>query len=119
VNDVLNQWKLYRTRFLSKAMQLTDGLIFIDDRGRDQRGQAGDYLVESSDGSRRVMPRAIFEDTYVEMYPASQPVEAVCWLGADKETRAAGTIGESVVQTSVQTGVQAVQAPDPEIKYNI
>ena len=60
-------WKIYRTRFLIKAQQLTQPLAFVDALGREHRGQAGDYLVESSDGSRRIAQRIIFEDIYVAM----------------------------------------------------
>jgi len=65
-------WKIYRTRFLIKARQLTLPLVFVDALGREHRGQAGDYLVESSDGSRRIAPRLIFEDVYVAMGPADE-----------------------------------------------
>jgi hypothetical protein len=63
-------WKIYRTRFLIKARQLTEPLLFVDALGREHRGQPGDYLVESSDGARRIAPRLIFEDVYVAMGPA-------------------------------------------------
>jgi hypothetical protein len=63
-------WKIYRTRFLIKARQLTQPLIFVDALGREHRGQPGDYLVESSDGTQRIAPRLIFEDVYVAMGPA-------------------------------------------------
>jgi hypothetical protein len=63
-------WKIYRTRFLIKARQLTQPLLFVDALGREHRGQPGDYLVESSDGGRRIAPRLIFEDVYVAMGPA-------------------------------------------------
>jgi hypothetical protein len=66
-------WKIYRTRFLIKARQLTQPFAFIDGLGREHRGQAGDYLVESSDGSRRIAPRLIFEDVYVPMGLADRP----------------------------------------------
>ncbi len=66
-------WKIYRTRFLIKARQLTQPLLFVDPLGREHRGQPGDYLVESSDGARRIAPRLIFEDVYVAMGPAGEP----------------------------------------------
>jgi len=66
------QWKIYRTRFLIKARQLNQPFRFVDALGREHRGEAGDYLVESSDGSRRIAPRLIFEDVYVAMGPADQ-----------------------------------------------
>ena len=65
-------WKIYRTRFLIKARQLTEPLLFVDALGREHRGQPGDYLVESSDGSRRIAPRLIFEDVYVAMGLANE-----------------------------------------------
>lgn len=65
-------WKIYRTRFLIKARQLTQPLIFVDALGREHHGEPGDYLVESSDGSRRIAPRLIFEDVYVAMGPADE-----------------------------------------------
>jgi hypothetical protein len=66
------KWKIYRTRFLIKARQLTQPLLFVDPLGREHRGEAGDYLVESSDGSRSIAPRLIFEDVYVAMRPADE-----------------------------------------------
>jgi len=66
------EWNIYRTRFLVKAKQLTEPLTFKDVLGREHSGQAGDYLIESSDGSRRIAPRQIFEDIYVAMHPAGE-----------------------------------------------
>jgi len=71
VNVLTTEWNIYRTRFLVKAKQLTQPISFIDGLGREHQGQAGDYLVEWSDGSRRVAPRQIFEDVYVPMGPAT------------------------------------------------
>ncbi len=64
------EWKVYRTRFLIRATQLTEPLSFLDGLGREHHGCVGDYLVESSDGTRRIAPREIFEDIYVAMGPA-------------------------------------------------
>ncbi|MGH9504882.1 MAG: hypothetical protein ACRD20_18680 [Terriglobales bacterium] len=61
------EWQVYRTRFLIRARQLTGPLEFRDALGREHRGQKGDYLVESSDGTQRIAPREIFEDVYVAM----------------------------------------------------
>ena len=60
-----SEWKIYRTRFLIRAIQLTSPMIFNDCLGREHCGKPGDYLVETSDGSRRIAPREIFEDIYV------------------------------------------------------
>jgi hypothetical protein len=67
VRKVESEWQVYRTRFLIRARQLTGPLEFRDALGREHRGQRGDYLVESSDGTLRIAPREIFEDVYVAM----------------------------------------------------
>lgn len=72
MSKVVSDWKVYRTRFLIRARQLREPLIFVDALGREHRGQKGDYLVESSDGVRRIAPREIFEDVYVAMGYARQ-----------------------------------------------
>jgi len=66
-------WNVYRTRFLVRARQLTQPLVFTDSLGREHSGQSGDYLVETSDGVRRITSRALFEDIYVPLGPASLP----------------------------------------------
>jgi hypothetical protein len=60
-----NQWNVYRTRFLVRARQLTEPLVFTDALGREQSGQPGDYLVEFSGGIKRIATQALFEDIYV------------------------------------------------------
>ena len=62
-----NQWTVYRTRFLVRARQLTEPFVFTDAYGREQSGRSGDYLVESSDGIRRITTQALFEDIYVPL----------------------------------------------------
>jgi hypothetical protein len=80
--NLANEWQIYRTRFLIQAKQLTEPLYFVDALGREHHGQKGDYLVESSDGLRRIAPREIFEDVYVPMgpvaaHPATLPVRKI------------------------------------------
>jgi hypothetical protein len=79
VKAMLSEWTTYRTRFLIRARQLDEPLTFVDCIGREHSGQAGDYLILSSDGSRRIAPRKIFEDIYVPMdEPLNpQPSDAV------------------------------------------
>jgi len=67
--NLASQWTVYRTRFLVRARQLTEPLVFTDALGREQSGRPGDYLVESSDGIRRITTHAIFEDVYVPLAP--------------------------------------------------
>jgi len=62
------QWTVYRTRFLVRAQQLTEPLAFTDALGREQSGQPGDYLVETSEGIKRITTRALFEDIYVPLF---------------------------------------------------
>lgn len=68
---MLSDWTTYRTRFLVQARQLDQSLTFVDCLGREHSGQTGDYLILSSDGSRRIAPREIFEDIYV---PLNEPL---------------------------------------------
>lgn len=72
MNNVRSEWTVYRTRFLVKAKQLTAPLEFVDPLGREQHGQSGDYLVESSDGWRSIQRKEIFEDVYVPMMTTNQ-----------------------------------------------
>jgi hypothetical protein len=65
-----SQWTVYRTRFLVRARQLTEPLVFTDSLGREQSGRPGDYLVESSEGIIRITSQALFEDIYVPLAPA-------------------------------------------------
>jgi hypothetical protein len=64
------EWNTYRTRFLIKARRLSAPMMFVDALGREHRGQKGDYLMESGDGVRRIVPREFFEDAYVPMEAA-------------------------------------------------
>jgi len=65
-----SDWTVYRTRFVVRARQLTDTLIFTDALGRQQSGRPGDYLVEIFDGLLSITPRRFFEDIYVPLEPA-------------------------------------------------
>lgn len=69
----MDDWKLYRTRFLAKARRLDQPCTIIDGSGRQQEGKPGDYLVEAADGSQRITPAAVFEDIYVELEHAHLP----------------------------------------------
>jgi len=67
--DGENLCTVYRTRFLVRARQLTEPLVFTDALGREQSGQPGDYLVESSEGIKRITAKILFEDIYVPLLP--------------------------------------------------
>ena len=64
-------WNIYRTRFLVRARQLTEPLVFTDSLGREHSGEPGDYLVETSPGIRRITSQELFEDIYVPLAPES------------------------------------------------
>lgn len=68
--NVESPWTVYRSRFVVRARQLTEPLFFTDVFGREQSGQPGDYLVESSEGIRRIHARHLFEDIYVPLHPS-------------------------------------------------
>ncbi len=67
MRDSRNQWKIFRTRYLVRARQLSERQTIIDASGQVIVGEPGDYLVESSDGSLRIARRDIFEDVYVRL----------------------------------------------------
>jgi hypothetical protein len=64
---VESTWTVYRTRFVVRARQLTEPLVFTDALGREHSGHPGDYVVESSEGFRCIRPRALFENIYVPL----------------------------------------------------
>jgi hypothetical protein len=64
-----SSWNVYCTRFLVRARQLTEPISFTDPLGHEHVGRPGDYLVETSNGIRRVATKAFFEDTYVPIAP--------------------------------------------------
>jgi len=70
-----SQWTVYRTRFLVRARQLTESLVFTDALGREQSGQPGDYLVEFSGGIKRIATQALFEDIYVPLATVPYPID--------------------------------------------
>ena len=72
-----NPWNIYRTRFLVRARQLTEPLLFTDSLGREHSGQPGDYLVEFSDGILRITTQALFEDIYVPFSAPSATFPAI------------------------------------------
>jgi hypothetical protein len=94
VKKIFTEWKTYRTRFLVRAHRLDQALTFIDVLGREHRGRIGDYLVESSDGTRSITPRAIFEDIYVVMEASEASVPPV----AEKKPSARGQLSSSSVR---------------------
>ena len=68
--NVESQWTVYCTRFLVRARQLTEPLVFTDALGRKQSGQPGDYLVETFAGIRCITTQALFEDIYLPLTTA-------------------------------------------------
>ena len=70
-------WNVYRTRFLVRARQLTEPLLFTDSLGREHSGRPGDYLVETSDGIRRITTQTLFEDIYVPLAADQAPPACV------------------------------------------
>lgn len=94
-------WTAYRTRFLVHARQLTEALIFTDALGREHSGQCGDYLVESSDGLRRITPRLLFEDIYVPLHSPAKVSRLV----------PVSTSGQDIGIRRQPTSVQRVSVP--------
>ena len=80
-------WNVYCSRFLIKAKQLTCPFTFVDVRGNEYRGAAGDYLVESVDGGVRILKKRFMEDIYMLMGPAKDRWQAATEKEKDKTTR--------------------------------
>jgi len=95
VKAMLNDWTTYRTRFLIRAKQLDHPLSFVDCLGREHSGRSGDYLVLSSDGSRRIAPREIFEDIYVPLDQPPDPWPLAAQLAALLPPELTASLGES------------------------
>jgi hypothetical protein len=73
VNKADGTWQVYRSKFLIQAKQLAEPLSFVDALGREQRGDKGDYLVDSN-GILRIWPQALFESAYALLDPAPCPL---------------------------------------------
>jgi hypothetical protein len=95
VKALLNDWTTYRTRFLIRAKQLDHSLRFVDCLGREHSGRPGDYLVLSSDGSRRIAPREIFEDIYVPLDQPPDPWPLAALLAALLPPELTANFGEN------------------------
>jgi hypothetical protein len=70
---VESTWTVYRSRFVVRARQLTECLVFTDALGREHSGQPGDYLVESLEGLSCIRPQAQFESIYVPLQESPNP----------------------------------------------
>jgi len=95
--NVESPWTVYRTRFVVRARRLTEPLVFTDALGREHSGLPGDYLVESSQGFRRITPQALFEDIYV---PLEMTAPGSRRMSGGRPARPAGLDG-SVRQVSL------------------
>ena len=111
---MLNDWTTYRTRFLIRAKQLDHPLTFVDCLGREHSGGPGDYLVLSSDGSRRIAPREIFEDIYVPLDRPEDPLPLAVELASLLPADLIATFGEKdqlVYRGLKPTAQQCLPAP--------
>jgi hypothetical protein len=97
IMNLESQWTVYCTRFLVRARQLTEPLVFTDALGREQSGQPGDYLVETSAGIRRITTQALFEDIYVPL--------------ATTQLHSPAPEFQTRLQTGVHTGIHTDAAP--------
>ncbi len=68
------RWSVYRVKYLVQAIQLAEQCSVLVGGEEPEIGHPGDYLVRYSDGSRRIVPRRVFEGLYSEMeFHASLP----------------------------------------------
>jgi len=97
-------WNVYCTRFLVRARQLTEPLAFTDPFGHEHVGRPGDYLVETSNGTRRIANRAFFEDAYV-LLAAAAPDSLE---GSFPDRRPPASISEALPRPNVQNQTHAL-----------
>lgn len=90
--NVQQPWTVYRTRFVVRARQLTEPLVFTDALGREHSGQAGDYLMETSQGFR-ITPQALFEDIYVPLEDKQAVAHVTRGMPGGHLARSMGTEG--------------------------
>ncbi len=102
-----SEWQVYRTRFLITARQLTEPLVFLDFLGREHRGRPGDYLVESSDGTRRIAAREIFEDIYVLLEGGGSTGSSQPRLGRSRKS----VVAASAIALHGNRGSHAAESP--------
>jgi hypothetical protein len=62
----VTKWAVYRVKYLVRATQLTGPCSVLVD-GETEIGEAGDYLVHYSDGTRRIVRRQVFEGLYSQL----------------------------------------------------
>ena len=102
-----SDWNVYRTRFVVRARQLTDSLIFTDALGREQSGQPGDYLVEIFDGLLSITPRKFFEAIYV-------PLEHLADSGTDKPASQPRDVSRDR-QPAPRPSLRQAEHPSPQL----
>lgn len=119
-----SEWQTYRSRFLIRAKQLSQSLMFVDALGREHRGKKGDYLVESANGAQRIWPRQLFEDTHALLYPAGSavPTSRVDFPSGDSLAPQLARKGVRGATGEVLSGKSPVRPSTPAVnclRYNI
>ncbi len=105
-------WTVYRTRFLVRARQLTEALVFTDALGREQSGRAGDYLVETSEGMLRITSQAVFEDIYVPLTQGGEQREQRISASRSGQGPTRALSGASVGPSAVRSAGPSPQPQD-------
>jgi len=124
VNKIVDEWNVYRSRFLIRAKRLKAPLVFVDAMGQEHRGKKGDYLVESCSGLQRIWPRKLFEDAHVLLNTADFGSPTLAWVSALQSDRVPlrGPRGAAVLRKSADCGKAAPQSRIPAVnclRYNI
>jgi hypothetical protein len=113
-----NPWNIYRTRFLVRARQLTEPLLFTDALGREHSGQPGDYLVEFSDGILRITTQALFEDIYVPFATPPAAVPSITIMIGDRSSAATlnGSATSPMTRPAVSVLTRTVTPGDDQLR---
>ena len=124
VNKIVDEWNVYRSRFLIRAKRLKAPLVFVDAMGQEHRGKKGDYLVESCSGLQRIWPRRLFENAHVPLNTADFGSPALAWVSAVQSDQATSRISESPspLRKNADCGKASARSRIPAVnslRYNI
>ena len=124
MNKTVDEWNVYRSRFLIRAKRLKAQMVFVDAMGQEHRGKKGDYLVESCSGLQRIWPRRLFENAHVPLNTADFGSPALAWVSAVQSDQAASRTSENSSQLvkHADCGKAPVRSRIPAVnslRYNI
>ena len=62
-----DKWQMVVAKTAYTSVQIFQDFIITDEEGNEQRGNAGDYIVELSGGAWIIVPRGLYEQLFTEL----------------------------------------------------